>query len=69
MLLDQPNTLDSYSVELISSVIIELSRLRGALAYYADPQNTVRDCMVPGQGCANTDMCKLAIDTLKEFET
>ena len=41
----------------------EVTQLRDALKFYADPQNTVRDCMAGG-GCANADLCRLAQDTL-----
>lgn len=67
VMLDEPSSLDHVDTQYVAAAIVELSRLRGALAYYADPQNTVRDCM-SGGSCANCDMCKLAIDTLKEFK-
>lgn len=41
----------------------EITILRSALSWYADPQNTVRDC-VAGGCCANVDHCQRAREAL-----
>ena len=60
---DSPNDLEKWQLDLLAAAIVEICELRGTLGYYADPQNTVREC-VAGGACANTDHCKLAASTL-----
>jgi len=56
--------LEAHDIRSIHDAIIEICNLRGIVRYYADPQNTVRDCM-DGTSCANCDLCKLAQEYLQ----
>ncbi len=47
----------------VRTAMVLIARLVAALKWYADPGNTVRDCM-DGGSCANCDHCKLAQETL-----